>query len=108
MIRNYIKIAWRNLVKDRSFSLINILGLAIGMASAILIMLWIQYEMGYDKFHEKKDRIYEVWNRVNRNGEISSWNTTPRILGPTLKKDFPEEEHAVRVDWENSYLFSVG
>jgi ABC-type antimicrobial peptide transport system permease subunit len=108
MIRNYIKIAWRNLVKDRSFSLINILGLAIGMASAILIMLWIQYEMGYDKFHEKKDRIYEVWNRVNRNGEISSWNTTPRILGPTLKKDFPEVEHAVRVDWENSYLFSVG
>ncbi|MCU0382198.1 MAG: ABC transporter permease, partial [Chitinophagaceae bacterium] len=73
-----------------------------------LIMLWIQYEMGYDRFHEKKDRIYEVWNRVNRNGEISCWNTTPRILGPTLKKDFPEVEHAVRVDWENSYLFSVG
>jgi ABC-type antimicrobial peptide transport system permease subunit len=108
MIRNYIKIAWRNLVKDKSFSLINILGLAVGMASAILIMLWIQYEMGYDQFHERKDRIYEVWNRVNRDGEISSWNTTPRILGPTLKKDLPEVEHAVRVDWTNRYLFSIG
>jgi ABC-type antimicrobial peptide transport system permease subunit len=108
MIRNYFKIAWRNLIKDRSFSLINIAGLAIGMASAILIMLWIQYEVSYDRFHEKEDRIYEVWNRVNRDGEISSWNTTPKVLGPTLKKDFPEVEHAVRVNWANSYLFSVG
>jgi ABC-type antimicrobial peptide transport system permease subunit len=108
MYRNYFKIAWRNLVKDKSFSLINISGLAIGMASAILIMLWIEYEMGYDQFHEKKDRIYEAWNRVNRKGEISCWNTTPMILAPTLKKDLPEVEDAVRVNWSSPYLFSVG
>ena len=108
MIRNYFKIAWRNLVKDRSFSLINISGLAIGMASAILIMLWIQYEIRYDRFHEKEDRIYEAWNRVNREGEISCWNTTPKILAATLKKDFPEVEHAVRVSWPSAYLFTLG
>jgi ABC-type antimicrobial peptide transport system permease subunit len=108
MIRNYFKIAWRNLVKDKSFSTINIVGLAIGMAAAILIMLWIAYERGYDQFHEKKDRIYEAWNRVNRDGEINAWNVTPRILAPTLKKDYAEVEHAVRVDWTQSLLLEVG
>ena len=58
MIRNYLTIALRNLLKNKGFSFINILGLAVGMASAILILLWINDEVGYDQFHEKKDRIY--------------------------------------------------
>jgi putative ABC transport system permease protein len=108
MFRNYLKIAWRNLVKDRSFSLINIIGLAIGMASAILILLWMQYEVTYDQFHERKDRVYEAWNRVNREGKISSWSTTPKILAKTLKQDYPEVEQAVRVNWGEQYLFAYG
>ena len=108
MIRNYLKIAWRNLLKDKSFSFINITGLSIGMAAAILIMLWIAYERGYDQFHANKDRIYEAWNRVNRDGEINAWNVTPRILAPTVKKDYPEVEHTVRVDWTQSLLMQVG
>jgi ABC-type antimicrobial peptide transport system permease subunit len=108
MFRNYLKIAWRNLVKDRSFSLINIVGLAIGMASAILILLWIQYEVTYDQFHEKKDRIYEAWNRVDREGKISSWSTTPKVLAKTLKQDYPEVEQTARVNWPDKYLFTYG
>ncbi len=108
MIKNYLKIAWRNLVKDRAFSVINIAGLAIGMASAVLILLWIQSEVSFDQFHQKKDRVYEAWNRVKRDGTYACWNVTPTVLAKTLKKDFPEVEHAVRVNWTQQYLFSVG
>ena len=108
MIKNYLKIAFRNLLRNKAFSFINILGLAIGMASAILILLWIQNEMSYDQFHEKKDRIYEAWNRANFSGKLQCWNTTPKILSKALSSDIPEVEEATRVNWPSDYLFSVG
>ena len=108
MLKNYLKIAFRNLLRNKAFSFINILGLAIGMASAILILLWIQNEMSYDQFHEKKDRIYEAWNRANFSGKLQCWNTTPKILSKALSSDIPEVEEATRVNWPSNYLFSVG
>jgi len=96
MLRNYFKIAWRNLLKNKAFSFLNISGLAIGMASALLILLWIQNEVSYDRFHKNKDYIYEAWNRGEFDGKIQCWNSTPNILGPTLKKDYPEISDAVR------------
>jgi hypothetical protein len=78
------------------------------MASAVLILLWIQSEVSFDQFHQKKDRVYEAWNRVKRDGTYACWNVTPMVLAKTLKKDFPEVEHAVRVNWTQQYLFSVG
>ena len=107
MIKNYLKVAFRNLLRKKGFSLINILGLAIGMASAILIFLWIQNEVSYDQFHPKKERIYEAWNRASFSGELNCWNTTPKVLARTLEHDLPEVEHAARVNNSN-YLFSVG
>src|SRR3954464_7821576 len=108
MFKNYLKIAFRNLLRNKGFSVINIVGLAIGMASALVILLWIQNEVQYDQFHAKKDRIYEAWNRATFSGELQCWNTTPKILARTLEKDFPEVEQAVRVNWGNNNLFSVG
>src|SRR6187399_294525 len=108
MIKNFFKIAFRNLWGNKGFSAINILGLAIGMASAILILLWIQNELSYDQFHENKDRIYEAWNRATFSGKLQCWNTTPKILARTAEKDIPEVERAVRVNWPRSVLFSVG
>lgn len=108
MIWNYLKLTWRNLYKNKAFSVINIVGLAIGMASAMLILLWIQNEVSYDQFHEKKDRIYEAWNRAEFSGKLQSWNTTPKVLARTLEKDFPEVEMAVRADWQRSVLAVVG
>lgn len=108
MLKNYLKVALRNLWKNKGFSLINITGLAIGMASAILILLWISNEVAYEQFHEKKDRIYEAWNRSEFSGKLHCWNTTPKVLAAALQKDLPEVEHTVRVNWSNSYLFSVG
>jgi len=108
MIKNYFKIAWRNLLKNKTFSFINIAGLAIGMASAMLIFLWIQNQVSHDRFHEKIDRIYVAHNRDQfKEGEIWAWNSTPKILGPTLKRDYPEVEEAVRTN-TCSFLFTQG
>ncbi|MBL7693524.1 MAG: ABC transporter permease [Ferruginibacter sp.] len=108
MLTNFFKVAWRNLLRNKGFSFINIAGLAIGMAAAILITLWIQHEMSYDQFHVKKDRIYEAWNKAHFSGKLQCWNTTPKILARTLEKDVPEVERAVRVYWPRNILFSLG
>lgn len=108
MFTNYLKVAFRNLWKNKGFSFINIVGLAVGMASAILILLWIQNEVTYEGFHEKKERIYEAWNRATFSGELHCWNTTPKVLASALQRDLPEVEHACRVFWDRSLLFSVG
>jgi ABC-type antimicrobial peptide transport system permease subunit len=108
MIKNFFKIALRNLWRNKAFSFINICGLAIGMAATTLIILWIQNEISYDQFHVKKDRIYEAWNKAVFSGELHCWNTTPKILARTAEKDIPEVERAVRVNWPSNYLFSVG
>jgi len=108
MIKTFFKIAWRNLLRSKAFSFINICGLAVGMAATTLIFLWIQNEVSYDQFHQKKDRIYEAWNKAVFSGDLHCWNTTPKILARTLEKDVPEVERAVRVNWQSNYLFSVG
>ncbi|HNP22263.1 MAG TPA: ABC transporter permease [Panacibacter sp.] len=108
MVKNFFKIAFRNLFRSKGFSFINIAGLAVGMASAILILLWIQNEMSYDQFHANKDRIYEAWNKAAFSGELHAWNTTPKVLARTLERDIPEVEQSVRVDWPGNKLFSIG
>ncbi len=108
MIKNYITITIRNLRRNKTFSCINIVGLAIGMAGAILIMLWMQHEIGYDGFHEKKDRIYQAWNKANMNGEIWTFNNTPKVLARTLEKDFPEIELATKAEIPQPHMLKAG
>jgi putative ABC transport system permease protein len=108
MIRNFFKVAYRNLLRNKGFSAINITGLAVGMAAAILILLWIQDELSYDEFHKNKDRIYEVWNKVQLDDKLRCWNSVPAPLARALEKDLPEIERAVRVESDNEILLSVG
>src|SRR6478609_2760699 len=108
MVKNFFKIAWRNLLRSKGFSFINILGLAVGMASAVLIILWIQYEVNYDQFHEKKDRIYEAWNKDTFSGKLQCWPTTPKVFARAAEQEFPEVEQVTRVNWPSTYLFSIG
>jgi putative ABC transport system permease protein len=108
MFKNHLRTSWRNLTQHKTFSLINIMGLAIGMASAVLILLWIQNEMSVDQFHTKKDRIYEVYNRAVFDGRLECWTRTPQVMGPVLKKDFPQVEEAVRVNWVGAFVLSAG
>ncbi|WP_396636668.1 ABC transporter permease [Maribacter sp. R77961] len=108
MFKNYLKIAWRNLLRNRGFSVLNIAGLSIGLAATALIVLWVDYELSFNKFHERGDRIYQVYNQYPVDGEIWTWNSTPKIMGPTIKKDFPEVERVSRYNYDDTYLFSVG
>src|SRR5215469_18497785 len=107
MIKNYLKTAWRNLMKNKGFSFINITGLAIGMAAAILIFLWIQNEMRRDTEYPKSSRLYLMYNRDKFSGQSWAWSSTPYIMGPTLNKDDPEVEDAVRLNAGVHILFTL-
>jgi len=98
MFKNFLKIAYRNLLRNKGFSAINIAGLTVGMASALLILLWIQNEVSYDKFHKNKDYLYEAWNRGTFNNKLQCWHSTPKILGPTLKQEYPEIADVARTN----------
>ena len=98
MLKNFFKTAWRGMVKNKFYSTINILGLTIGMASAILILLWIQNEMSHDRFYQKTDRIYLANNRDKLNGQMMAWSNTPKPLGLAIRNDYPEVEDIVRID----------
>jgi len=107
MFKNYLKIAWRNLVRNKGFSLLNIIGLSIGLAVVALILLWISFEVSYDRFHENNERIYEVNNQYPIDGEIWTWNSTPKIMASIIKKDYPEVEGVSRYNYEDTFLFSI-
>src|SRR5689334_12074770 len=108
MFKNYIKVAYRNLLRNKGFSFINISGLAIGMASAILILLWIQNEVSYDRFHANGDRLYEVYSNDSINNSIRSLVNTPEIMQPVLKTDVPEIEEASRYSGYENLLLTTG
>src|SRR5450631_486833 len=107
MIKNFLKIAWRNLLKHKSFSLINIFGLAIGMASAILILLLIENELSFDQFHEKKDRIYLLYNRAIVDGKLECSPGTPMVMSPLLKSNYPQVEEITRINPTGPIVLSV-
>ncbi|TSJ40590.1 FtsX-like permease family protein [Mucilaginibacter corticis] len=108
MIKNFFKIAYRNLWRSKGFSVINVTGLAIGMAAAILIILWIQNELSFDGFHVNKDRIYQVWSRATYNGETGTSNHVSAPLARAAEKEVSEIERAVRAKRISGLLFSVG
>ncbi len=97
MIRNYLKTAWRNLLKSKTFSAINIFGLAIGVAAFLLIVNYMRFEYSYDDALLNKDRIYRVPMKVReKDGKEQTFAFTYPALAPAIKKDFPEVEEAVR------------
>jgi len=108
MIKNYFKIAWRNLLHNKTFSLINIFGLALGMTCSLLIMLWLKDELKKDKFHANDKRLFRVMENQYYSGDISTFPSTPGILAENIVKDFPEIEMASQMLWEEEPLFTVG
>ena len=92
MFKNYLKIAFRNILRQRVYSLINIIGLAVGIACCILILLFVRYELSYDQFNKKADRIYRVtreWFNEDGGSSLHLARVAPPI-GPLLKNDFPQ------------------
>jgi len=90
MFKNYLLTTLRSIKRHKGYSFINITGLAVGMACCILIFLWLQGELSYDRFHENADNIYRIIRTTDNSGNISAFATTPNPIGPTLKKDYPE------------------
>jgi len=108
MIKNYFKIAWRNLLHNKTFSLINIFGLALGMTCSLLIMLWLKDELKKDKFHANDKRLFRVMENQYYSGDISTFPSSPGILAENIVKDVPEIEMASQMLWEEQPLFTVG
>ncbi|MCB0657182.1 MAG: ABC transporter permease [Saprospiraceae bacterium] len=96
MLRNYFLVAWRNLIKQRLYSGINLLGLTLGTAIVILLFSQVWDEWTFDRFHAKSDRIYRAWVKEHYKGDVFFNTVTPYILGPALKDGFPEIEEVVR------------
>lgn len=109
MLRNYIKIAWRNIVKSKTFSFINVLGLALGMTCSLLILLWVQDERSINRFHANGPRLYQVLENQQWTGnETSTTPATPGPLAPALVAEVPEIDKAVKITWEDERLLAVG
>lgn len=97
MLQNFLKTAWRNLLKNKVFSFINILGLAIGLCCFLLISMYVLDELSYDKFNKKADRIYRINSDISMGGTDLTLPVTPDIMGATLKKDYPQIEEYTRI-----------
>lgn len=108
MIKNYFKIAWRNLTLNKAFSAINIFGLAFGMACALLIMLWVSDEKSVDHFHKNVDQIYQVYERYYFDGKVEANYPTQVLLAEELKRVVPEIKHASALEWNTSNTFEAG
>ena len=108
MLKNYLKIAFRNLWRHKGFSIINIAGLTIGMACTLLIFLWVYNEKSWDKFNKNYDRVYHVMSNRDFNGEINTGEDMMYPLAKAAKENFPEVEHAAIVSFGGNVLFSVG
>ena len=96
MLSNYLAIAWRNIKRQPGYAALNIVGLTIGIGSALFILLYLTEETRYDAYHEKADRIYRVSADITEPDDHFRWATTQVPLAPTLKAEFPEVEEYVR------------
>ena len=106
MLKNYLKIAVRNIKRNKIYSFINIIGLAVGIACTVLILLWIQDELSYDNFHSKGDRIYRIISENPKSGGPEHYAGSPAPLGPALIEEYPEVLRFTRLQagWSGWHL----
>ena len=105
MLKNYLKTAFRNLWKNKAFSFINIMGLALGLACSLLIMLWVSDEYKVDAFHKNGSRLYSVFERQFRDGEVNAFHGGPGIMADEMKKVLPEVQYATNYAWNELTTF---
>ncbi len=109
MIKNYFKIAWRNILKSKGYSAINIGGLAVGMAVAILIGLWIYTELSFNKYHKNYDRIAQVWQHQTYNGITGSQVANPAVMARTIRDEYGSDfKYVIQSSWTNDLALSFG
>lgn len=111
MIRNNFKICWRHLIKDRQFTVLNVLGLSAGLACALLIYLWVHDELSVDKFFKKNSQIYQLMELRKSDGEIKLSDESSGLLNEVLKAQEPEIEYATAVappEWWQKFTLTAG
>ncbi|QQL51326.1 ABC transporter permease [Mucilaginibacter ginkgonis] len=108
MIRNYIKTAWRSLMKNRAFTAINVFGLALGLTACLLIVLYVVDELSFDRYNTRSDRIYRVNEDLKLGNNAVKYAVAMAPLAQTLKNDFPDVENAVRIKNANSWHIKKG
>lgn len=109
MLQNYFKMTWRNLIKNKGFASVNIFGLTIGLASCLLIGLFVLDELSYDTFHPDGERTYRVYAERDGSGGPATWAGTSPAIGPTFKQDFQEVEQTLRLfNIRSKQLFKKG
>jgi len=104
MLKNYIKIAWRNITRNKLFSAINIIGLSIGIACCSIIYLYVNYELSYDDYNEKADRIFRLTTHVKQPKKIDEFAGTSPPIAVRIKANFPEVENFVRFDFSQRII----
>ena len=109
MFRNYFKTAWRNLMKNKTFSLINIAGLSIGMAACLLILQYVSFQLSFDQFNNNADDIYRVVNDRYQAGKLVQHGTiTYSAIGKAMQDDFPEVINHTRVEPFGQEIITYG
>ena len=108
MIRNYFKTAFRNLLNNKFYSSINIVGLAVGLATCLLILLYVMDELSYDKYNTNAKNIYRVNNEIKFGGNYLDLAVAPPALGSTMLHDFPEVEQYTRLCWYGGFMVKKG
>jgi putative ABC transport system permease protein len=108
MIKNYLKIAWRNLIKNKVHSAINIIGLSVGMAIAMVISLWIWDELSFDKYHQHYDHIGQLMVTQTANGETGTFPSTVVPLSNELRTKYGNDFKLTALTWESAHILAVG
>ena len=108
MIKNYFLTSWRNLIRDKSYSSFNILGLAVGMGVALLIGLWVQYQFSYDRWLPQSGQAFRLMVRSTHNGETDAGIAVPLPIADVVKKDIPEIRYVAQADWMGRHSLMVG
>src|SRR5688572_7746801 len=108
MIKNYLKIGWRNLVKSKAYSSINIIGLATGMAIALLIGLWIWDELSFNRYHGNYKAIAQVMSTQTFNGQTSTASTTVVPLEKELRTKYGSSFKGLSLTWTSSRILAAG
>jgi len=108
MLKNYFLVAWRNMIRNKAFSGINILGLALGMTCSLLIMLWVQDERSVDGFHANGPQLYQVFERDYFDGKVDASFPTQGLLAGELKRVIPEVQYSSSLEWNTTNTFEAG
>src|SRR5215212_10457460 len=105
MLKNLLLTAFRNFKKDKWYSLLNVLGLTIGITFSLFLIFYVTNELSFDRFHKNADRIFRINSYIHEKDKNTDWTFTQLPLGPQLKKDYPEVEEMVRFISRERTLF---